>query len=125
MQLDRSRVKVVGELKKILIKLSSNPKIHETTDIVVANVPKSYGMWLSCDWYQKLKGYFVINWWHLWFPYQGKSNKIQIEREPYIKQIVTDLDDPSEPVFLMNFNSGNYSMDTFFGNLPVEIYPFS
>jgi hypothetical protein len=41
-QLDRSRVKVIGELKNVLIRLSSNPKVHQTIDIIVVDIPDTY-----------------------------------------------------------------------------------
>ena len=43
-QLDISRVKVLGELKNVLLTLSVDPRIHQTFDIVVADVPQTYGM---------------------------------------------------------------------------------
>ena len=48
-QLDRSRVKVLGELKKFLLTLFVDPRIHHTVDLVVADVLETYGMWLSRD----------------------------------------------------------------------------
>jgi hypothetical protein len=38
-QLDRTRVKVIGELKNVLIRMSSNPKVHQTIDIIVVDIP--------------------------------------------------------------------------------------
>ena len=52
MQLDRSRVKFLGELKNVLLTLSIDPRIHQIVDIVVDDVPENYGMWLSRDWYE-------------------------------------------------------------------------
>ena len=52
--LDRSRVKVLGELKKFLLTLSVDPRIHKTVDIIVVDVPETYGMWLSRVWSKKL-----------------------------------------------------------------------
>jgi predicted aspartyl protease len=37
-QLDRSNVKVLGELKNVLIRLSLNPKVHQTIDIIVVDI---------------------------------------------------------------------------------------
>ena len=52
MQLDRSRVKFLGELKNVLLTLSIDPRILQIVDIVVDDVPENYGMWLSRDWYE-------------------------------------------------------------------------
>jgi hypothetical protein len=49
-QLDRTRVKVLGELKDVFIRLSSNPKVHQTIDIIVADIPEAYGFLLRRDW---------------------------------------------------------------------------
>jgi hypothetical protein len=38
-QLDRTDVKVMGELKNVLIRLSSNPKVHQFIDIIVVDIP--------------------------------------------------------------------------------------
>ena len=60
-QLDGSRVKVMGELKDVLICLSSNSKVHQTIDVIVVVIPEAYGMILSRDWLEKLNGYFATN----------------------------------------------------------------
>ena len=70
-QLDRSHVKVSGELKDVLIHLCSNPKVHKTIDIIVVDIPEPYGVILSRDWSSKLNRYFATNWSHLWLPYKG------------------------------------------------------
>jgi hypothetical protein len=49
-QLDRTDVKVMGELKNVLIRLSSNPKVHQFIDIIVVDIPEVYGMFFSRDW---------------------------------------------------------------------------
>ena len=38
-QLDRSHVNVFGELKDVLIHLSSNSKVHQTINIIVVDIP--------------------------------------------------------------------------------------
>ena len=67
-QLDRSKVKVVGRLRNVLLRLSEDPWIHQTIDIVIADILETYGMWLSWDWLEKIKGYFATDWSHLWLP---------------------------------------------------------
>ena len=71
LQLDRSKVKVVGRLRNVLLILSVDPWIHQTIDIVIADIAKTYCMWLSRDWSEKLKGYFATHWSHLWLPLNG------------------------------------------------------
>jgi hypothetical protein len=60
-QLDITQVKVIGELKNVLIRISSNPKIHQTIDIIVVDIPNNYDMLLSKDWFVMLNGYFVVD----------------------------------------------------------------
>ena len=48
-QLDKTNVKVVGEMENVLIRLSTNKKICQFIDIVVANIPDGYGIILNRD----------------------------------------------------------------------------
>jgi hypothetical protein len=52
----RLEVQVIGELKDVLIRVASNPKVQQ---VVVVDSPKAYGLFLSRDWYYKLQGYFA------------------------------------------------------------------
>jgi hypothetical protein len=119
--LDRTNVTVVGELKYVLIRLSSNPKVHQIIDIVVVDIPEVYGMFLSRDWSQQLNGYFSTDWSHLWFPLNGQPNKLRVNRERYLKYTVTDLNDPNEPFISSENVLENQGINTFFGNFAAEI----
>jgi hypothetical protein len=46
-QFDRLEVKVIGELKYVLIRVVSDHKIHQVIDIFMVDIPKSYGIFLS------------------------------------------------------------------------------
>ena len=48
-QLDRTNVKVVGEMEDVLSRLSANEKICQYIDIVVADIPDGYGLILNRD----------------------------------------------------------------------------
>ena len=48
-QLDGSHVKVMGELKDVMIRLSSNSKVHQVIDVIVVDIPEAYGAILSKD----------------------------------------------------------------------------
>jgi len=65
-QLDRTNVTVVGEIKYVLIRLSSNPKVHQVIDIVITDMQEVYGMFLNTDWSEQLHDYFSTDWYHLW-----------------------------------------------------------
>jgi hypothetical protein len=109
-QLDRSHVKVMGELKDLMIQLSSNSKVHQV--IYVIDIPKAYGVILSRDWLAKLNGYFATNWSHLWLPFKGQPNKIKVDHDRYMKHTITD---PNEPMMFSNSILGNFFFETFFG----------
>ena len=64
-------MKVIGEMEDVLVRLSSNDKVCQVIDIVVADIPDTYGLVLSRDWSAKLNGYFASDWSHLWLPYKG------------------------------------------------------
>ena len=103
-QLDRSHVKVMGELKDVMIRLASNSKVHQ---VIVVDIPEYYGVILSRDWSAKLNCYFATNQSHLWLPYKGQPNKIKVDHERYMKHIVTDLNDTNEPMMFNHSILGN------------------
>jgi hypothetical protein len=116
-QLDRTDVKVIGELKNVLIRLSSNPKVHQVIDIIVVDIPEVYGLFLSRDWSEQLHGYFTTDWSHLWLLENGNPNKIRVNREHYLKFTVTNLNDPNEPYTPSADSPEVQGMDTFFEKL--------
>jgi hypothetical protein len=97
-QLDRTRVKVIGELKNILIKCMVILKFIKLLTLLWWTYLITMDMLLSRDWYAMLNGYFSTDWSHLWLPFNGKLNQIIIDRERYMKHVVTDLNDTNEPV---------------------------
>ena len=120
-QLDKSHVKVFRELKDVLIRLSSNSKVHQSIDIIIVDIPETYGVTLSRDWSAKLNGYFSTNWSHLWLPYKGQPNKIKVDRENYMKHTVIDVNDSNKMVMFSRSNLGNFYFDTFFEELEDEL----
>ena len=61
-QLDRTNVKVVGEMKDVLVRIACNPSVYQIIDIVVADIPDAYGLFLSRDWSQQLNVFFATDW---------------------------------------------------------------
>jgi len=70
-QLHKTNVTVVGELKDVLIRLSSNQKVQQVIDIVIVDIPEVYGLFLSRDWSEQLHDYFTTDWSHLWLSENG------------------------------------------------------
>jgi hypothetical protein len=115
-QLDRTQVKVMGELKDVMIRITIHPKSVQVIDIIVLDIPESYGLLLSLDWSQKLNRYFSMGWEHLWLPLKGHKNMIKIDRERYLKYIVIDLETLNQPSSVDFLVLGNYSCDSYFSN---------
>jgi ribonuclease HI len=115
-QLDMTQVKVIGELKDMMIRMSTHPTFVQVIDIIVVDIPKEYGILLSRYWSEKMNGYFSTDWEHLWIPLKGHKNMIKIDRERYLKHIVTDLETPNEPLSTDFPILGNYSCESYFGN---------
>jgi hypothetical protein len=115
-QLDKTQVKVMGELKDVMIRMATHPKFVQVIDIIVVDIPEAYGLLLSRDWSEKLNGYFSTDWAHLWFPLKGHTNMIRIDRERYLKHTVTDLETLNEPSSTDFPVLGNYSCDSDFRN---------
>lgn len=126
MQLDMKNVIVIGELKDVLIRMAVKTQYTHFIDIVVVDILEAYGMLLSRDWSTKLNGYFLTDWSHLLLPLKGKGDMLRIDRERYMKYVVTELNGPNEPVMFTNSILGNYSFsvyntETCFGEFHVEI----
>jgi hypothetical protein len=115
-QLDRTNVKVIGELKNVLVRLSSNTKVHQIIDIIVVDIPEFYVLLLRRDWSEQLHGYFATDWSHLWLQENGQPNKIRVNRERYLKHTVMDLNDSIEPFTTSTKSLEVQGMNTFFGN---------
>ena len=59
-QLDRSVVEVVGEMKNVLIQLFVDERVCQFIDIMVVDVLDAYGLILSREWYAKMEGYLQL-----------------------------------------------------------------
>ena len=115
---------MIRELNQVTIRLSSNPKVCQVIDILVADIPEFYGLILSRDWSEKLHGYFATNWSHMWLPCNGKPNQIKLEQERHQKYIITELEGENELVAYSNNIVGNYSVDSFLGNFNAHTSPY-
>lgn len=124
-QLDRTKVQVVGEINSVTIRLSADPRVVQRIDILIADIPEFYGLILSRDWSEKLHGYISTDWSHMWLPYKGKPNQIRIDREKHMTHTVTEFEQGNQPVAFNNNILGNYSSESFFGNLVAQPSLFS
>jgi hypothetical protein len=46
-QLDRNQVKVMGELKYVMMRMATHPKFVQVIDIIIVDIPKDYGLLVS------------------------------------------------------------------------------
>jgi hypothetical protein len=105
-----------------MIIMATHLKFVQVIDIIVVDIPKDYGLLLSQYWYEKLNGYFSMDWAHLWFPLKGHANMIRIDRERYLKHTVTDLESFNEPWSTDFPVLRNYSYNYDFGNFSTLSY---
>lgn len=122
-QLDKNFVSAIGELRDVIIRLTSDERVHQCINIVVMDIPNAYGVLLSRDWSIKLQGYFATNWSHLWLPYKGRNNQIWVFPESYMKHNVTALNEENEPLDFIELMFDNCFMETQLGCYLAEPSP--
>lgn len=122
-QLDRTKVEVLGEIASVSIRLSSHPKDSQIIDILVADIPKFYGLILSRDWSEKLHGYFETDWSHMWLPHNSKPNQIRVDRKKFMKYTIIELEGSNEPVAFTNKIIGNYLVESSLGSFNAQKSP--
>ena len=107
-------------MKYVLIWLSADPRVCQFIDIMVVDIPETYGSILRRDWSMKLNGYFATDWSHIWLPYQNVQNQIKILREPHMKHNLTQLEGKNEPVNFSSSVLGNYFLELEPGNYQAK-----
>jgi len=45
-QQDKTQVKVMGELKYVMIRIAMHPKFFQVIDIIIVDIPEAYGLLL-------------------------------------------------------------------------------
>ena len=108
-----------------MIIISMHPTFVQVIDIIVVDILEAYGLLLSRDWFEKLNGYFNTYWVHLSLPLKGYKNMIIIDRERYLKHIVTDLETLNETSSIDFPMPSNYSFNSHFGNFYRLLYDVS
>lgn len=59
----------------------------------------------------------------MWLPYNGKSNKIRVNREKHHNYIVIELEGENEPDAYSSNIVGNYLVESFLGNFNANTSP--
>ena len=79
MKLDRTNVKGIGELKEVLIPMTTKPQYTQVIDIVIVNIPEAYRMLLSRYWLANLNGYFSIDCSHILLLQRGTREMLRVD----------------------------------------------
>ena len=109
--MDRYLVKVIGEMKNVMIRLCANDRIFQFIDIMVVDILEAYGFIFSRDWSANLNGYFTTDWSHMWFPFNNSQTQVKVIREPHMKHNVTQLEGKNEPINFSSSVLGNYFIE--------------
>jgi hypothetical protein len=48
-----------------MIRMATDLKFVQAIEIIVVDIPESYGLLLSQYWFENLNGYFIMDWAHL------------------------------------------------------------
>lgn len=107
-QLDSTKVQVLGEINSITIRLSADPRVVQRINILIANIPEFHGLILSRDGSKKLHGYISMDCSHMCLPYKGKPNQIKIDWEKHMTHTVTEFEQENQPIAFNNNILGNY-----------------
>jgi len=117
-QLDRTSVPTIGELRDVIIQLSHDSQVHQCINIVVVDIPEAYSLLLKRDWSSKLDGYFGTDWSHMRLSYKGKCHQIWVETERYMKHNFTPLNSENELLAFAKLMFGNCLLEK-----TLECYP--
>jgi hypothetical protein len=110
-QLDRSDVKVREELKYVIIRIASDPRVRQVINIVIVDIPEIYCLLLSKDWSANLQGYFSTDWSYLWLPYKVKPNQIRLNNKDHMKHTIIELEGKNYPIRFSHTVLGNYFLE--------------
>lgn len=111
-QLDKIELKIIGVLKDVQIQLMVDPQIQDIIDIHVVDILEIYRLLLSREWIKCLRGWFSIDFTHLWLPWKGLNNQIKIDVELKLKIMITEYNMPNKVPFLL-LDVGSYKVMAF------------
>jgi ribonuclease HI len=104
---DSSKVNCIGLIKDLCITLVQIPSKRMVMDVVVADIPPKYGMFLSCSWGAKLKGTLQLDMSYATIPVFGQQRRLY--RETLMKYMVSSQEKPHNyPLY-----SANSDLDSF------------
>lgn len=107
--MDSREIDVVGIILSLPVSLSVYPDIQVTMDVIVIDVPDTWGMLLSRQWAATLGGSIQLDWTYATIP-ASEHSLVKLYREHEKKYHVEDPKKPNNE-FVYHTNSvGNYAI---------------
>jgi hypothetical protein len=104
---DSNKVKCIGLIKDLCISLAQIPVKRMVMDIIVADIPPKYGMFLSRSWGDKLRGTLELDMYYTTILVFGQQRRLY--RETLMKYMVNIQEKPHNyPLY-----SAHFDMDSF------------
>ncbi|KAH9318838.1 hypothetical protein KI387_020607, partial [Taxus chinensis] len=104
--MESKEVPLVGRIKYAQVDFATLPKKKVLATILVADIPPSYGMLLSMNFYKYVGGEILMDWSHALIPVNGKMKKLFPEKQ--YEFIVQKPDDPKVKILYEDMGHGNY-----------------
>ena len=107
--MDSGEIDVVGITLNFPVKLAAYPDIGVTMDIVVIDVPDTWGMLLSTKWVASLGGSIQMDWTYAMIP-ASEDAHVKLYREKERKYHVEDPNEPDNEYIYETDSLGNHGI---------------
>ncbi|KAH9310836.1 hypothetical protein KI387_025871 [Taxus chinensis] len=122
--MESREVPLVGRIKYAQVAFVAFPEKEVLAIVFVADIPPSYGMFLSRNFCKYVGGEIQMDWSHALIPVNGKMRKLLPEKQT--EYIVQKIDDPKAQILYEDIGHGNYMiMSQDEASLPKEVIPNS
>lgn len=119
--MESKQVPLVGQIKDAQVVLAAHPQKKLKLNILVADIPASYGMLLSHSFCKDLGGEIQLDWSHALIPLGNK--KVRLDPEPKAKYMVLKSDDPRAEILYVETGPGTYMMSSKKESVPEILAP--
>ena len=104
---DSQKVHCIGMIKDVVVNLAQIPSKTIMMDVVVIDIPISYGMLLSRSWGAKLGGSLQLDSFYATIPVFGGQTRRLYREEKYVYTISDSKNLDTHPVYTYDDNMGN------------------
>lgn len=108
--MESKQVLLVGQIKDAQVSLAAQPQKKLKLNILVADIPTSYGMLLSHSFCKDLGGEIQLDWSHALIPLGNK--KVRLDPEPKEKYIVLNSDDSRAEILYVETGPSTYMISS-------------